>query len=177
MRSGKTVIQHIAAAVNAAVVLVLFLSMAVCTLHRAAAELQMTDHPALWGIGLESREDGSLVAVHALQQYSVGDEVLYLNEGEVCQGRVMQCTDTAVAVGNAELTAVYATDLPLTQVLGRCVAHIRPLGLPVGNWLQKGSTNAGLLAQVAAGVLLAELPIFLRSRAFCELEDEADEED
>lgn len=171
------ILRRCAAIINGLCVLALLAALVPAVCLRAAREWQNTETPVLLGYtaavvqaeeNASGLEVGSLVLLKAPEDYAIGDRVASRSGGETVFGTVFTEKDGRYWLFDAAAGRVRPGSIPAQQMLG-AVAAIIPAA---GSFLDKAASNTGLLVLVGAGVLLAELPVFLRPRKKGEEEDE-----
>lgn len=176
------ILRRAAAIVNGLVVLAILAALVPAVCLRAAREWQNTDTPSFAGYAAAVAQDaetssglaaGSLVLLKKAQEYAVGDRVACRDGGETVFGAVFTNKDGRILLYDTAAKRVRPGSIPAEQVLG-VIHNVLP---GVGGWLDKAASNTGLLALVGAGVLLVELPAFLRPRKKGEEEAEEDEDE
>ncbi len=169
MKLAIRILRRTAAIFNGLCVLALLLVLLPAVGLRAAAEWQNTDTPALLGrtvvlieeeVQASGLQTGALVLLKAPESYAIGDLVGCRDGGEAVFGAVLGQQEGRFLLYDTAAGQARSGSIPAEQMLG--VVHTV---LPqVGAWLAAAQTDRGLLTLVIVGVVLADLPGFLRPR-------------
>lgn len=160
------IVRRAAAVLNGAAVVVLLAAFAAVLWLLIAGWLQGTKQPALFGYAVCIVQDdsaspalqkGDLALVRARDAYEPGELVCY-QQDSLAFGRVLQRSSLSYTLGGDGRKTAKATGVGPEQIVGAVALRVPRLG----GWLAAGSTLRGLAVLLCAGVLLAELPAFLR---------------
>ncbi len=163
------ILRRCAAVLNGVCVLAVLALLVPAVTLRAAAEWQNTENPVFRGytVAVVTEETtaplppkDSLVLLKQSEKYILDDLAACRLDGETVFGIVLAARGDNFDLGIPQEKQVLAAGVPLDQMLG----HVQGSVPHYGGWLSFAQTDRGLLTLVAAGVVLVELPAFLRPR-------------
>ncbi len=169
MELALRILRRCAALLNGVCVLAVLALLVPAVTLRAAAEWQNTGNPVFRGYTVATVTEetaaplppkGSLVLLKQSEKYILDDLSACRLDGETVFGIVLAAREDNFDIGLPQEKQVLAAGVPLDQMLG----HVQGSVPHYGGWLAFAQTDRGLLTLVAVGVVLVELPAFMRPR-------------